>query len=980
MPDLTDLIRLRSHRRLQERKNPSGRYGLGCAGLISIMLAGAALFIAFGYSRATVDLPTVETIPSLLSPPDGILLQPTRIYDREAKVVLLELQNPAAADKKYLKLPDPNLPASDAFANPLIQTTLAATDPGFWKHPGATFAGLMPGGSPSIAQRIVSDTILVDEPASLRRKLREAILAVQLTHRFGREQVLEWYLNSANYGRLAYGADAAARLYLEKSASDLSLAEAALISGAAVDPLQNPFDTPQTALAMQKEVLLNVVSQRLEGWESAAQASQERVQLRTAEHPGQAMSLADLAPQADLAFLNLVIDQVETQIPRSRIYRGGLRIITSLDAALQSEVSCIARLQQDRLANVEAVNPAGEDCQGARLLPDLESGAALDNHSAQAVILDPQTGQVLAMHMGNQPDLETGSSGLILSEVEPALPTHPIAELGFPFIYLTTFTRGLSPASLVWNVPPAGQTESDADYSGPARLRMALVNDYLQPAEHLMGQVGRGTVWRTAGQFGLEAPQNPNEKTPAALSLFRPFDLLEIAHAYGALANAGVLAGHFSPLTPETSSAALPLEAVSFLRVEDLSGATWLDRTDAHTRPIVSSQLAYLVTHALSDEPARWKSLGHPNPLEIGRPAAAKLGTDPEGKGAWALGYTPDRVVAAWIGTELTPEQSPENALRLRDAAAGMYHAVMKTAVQELPAQSWPTPEGIVNLQVCDPGGMLPTPNCPNVVDEVFLAGNEPIQPERLFRSVQVNRETGRLATLFTPAEMIEELPYLSAPPEAAEWTQRMGMETPPDVYDTLTGAPIESPEAQISAPQMFSIVSGEVLITGTANGEDFLYYRLQVGSGLNPSSWLQIGDDQETPVRQGRLGVWDTRGLSGLYALELMVVAEDQSVSRSIVLVTVDNLPPVIQIVSPVDREEVQSSKRPEMVLLADVEDDLGIWQVEMFMDGILLAEFSQPPYSIYWKADAGEHTLRVTAVDQAGNQTATETAFTVR
>ena len=332
-----------------------------------------------------------------------------------------------------------------------------------------------------------------------------------------------------------------------------------------------------------------------------------------------------------------------------------------------------------------------------------------------------------------------------------------------------------------------------------------------------------------------------------------------------------------------------------------------------------------------------------------------------------------------WLGLPDGTRPHPEDAKVLVDASAGLYHAIMKTAHADLPVENWQAPEGVTTVRVCDPSGMLPTVYCPNVVDEIFLAGNEPLQNDRLFRSVPVNRETGRLATIFTPPDLVEDHPYLLAPPEAAAWAQQTGLETPPDLYDTLTGELPTLPGVQIDAPQLFATVSRQVELHGSAAGSDFSSYRVQVGKGLNPQEWTQIGEDVSSPVRDGVLAAWDTTGLSGLYAIELLVVRTDDSVQRAVTLVTVDNQPPEVEIVSPVQQEEISQATRPEMVLLADVEDDLETASVEIYLDGRSLASFRQPPYAILWTCLPGEHTLRVVAVDQAGNTSEESITFTV-
>jgi hypothetical protein len=216
-------------------------------------------------------------------------------------------------------------------------------------------------------------------------------------------------------------------------------------------------------------------------------------------------------------------------------------------------------------------------------------------------------------------------------------------------------------------------------------------------------------------------------------------------------------------------------------------------------------------------------------------------------------------------------------------------------------------------------------------------------------------------------------------PPEAAAWAREAGLDTPPEVYDTLAVTPAAQPDAQIASPAQFDVLHGKVQITGTAGGAGFDFYRVQAGKGLNPRGWVQIGEESSRAVNNSVLVEWDTSGLSGLYALELMVVREDQSVQRSVMLVTVDNQVPQVEIVSPVLHEEVSLEDRPTMVLLADVSDDLEIASVEVYLDDRQLAAFSRPPYAISWKGALGSHTLRVVAIDQAGNTSEATTTFTV-
>jgi hypothetical protein len=213
----------------------------------------------------------------------------------------------------------------------------------------------------------------------------------------------------------------------------------------------------------------------------------------------------------------------------------------------------------------------------------------------------------------------------------------------------------------------------------------------------------------------------------------------------------------------------------------------------------------------------------------------------------------------------------------------------MQLAMRDLPRDGWPVPEGVSVINVCDPSGLLPTSDCPNVVSEVFTSGNEPRQADTLFRAYYVNRETGYLATVFTPPQLVERRIYMIMPAEARQWAASAGIPLPPDAYDAIQPSPPD-PDVKISSPELFAEVSGQVRITGTASGDGFVSYRLQAGQGLNPQEWIQISEDSGTPVTDGLLAEWDTTGLSGLYTVQLVVIRADQIVETAVTQVTVGN------------------------------------------------------------------------------------------
>jgi hypothetical protein len=149
-----------------------------------------------------------------------------------------------------------------------------------------------------------------------------------------------------------------------------------------------------------------------------------------------------------------------------------------------------------------------------------------------------------------------------------------------------------------------------------------------------------------------------------------------------------------------------------------------------------------------------------------------------------------------------------------------------------------------------------------------------------------VNRETGLLATVFTLPQLIEERVYLVVPPDARSWADAAGLEVPPTSYDVIQ-SPLVNENVSITSPALFSEVSGNVQIDGTAAGDGFVSYRLLVGQGLNPQEWIQVAEGH-TPVMESVLAEWNTSGLSGLYAIQLQVLRSDQRVDTAIIQVTV--------------------------------------------------------------------------------------------
>jgi membrane peptidoglycan carboxypeptidase len=930
-PLQTTLLLRRRHAR-RPGPLPSPRLGIGLIGILLILLTLGFFGLAGIYAYLTADLPAPGQVKAYFDPQYGAFYHPTTLLDNTAEHTLLTLENPGIPPVYRALDPGEN----DHLSPRLTQITVSLLQPDFWQSPGFSFRHLTDPQPYTIAERLVDDLMLQGEGDGLRRALRMRLLAAQLISGYGRDQVLEWFLNEANFGHYAFGAGAAARLYLEQDASNLDLAGASLLIAILDAPALNPLDAPTAALERQRKVLLTLFESG-DLPESEYQAARtEKLEIRR--------ELVE-EDQVARAFTRQVLDELSDRLGQERLERGGLIIRTTLDYDLQVQLVCTLKAQLLRLESGDLSSPVPEDCSSARLLPTLNLLQAPEGSdwSGSAVLLDPQTGQLLAL------------VGDFTSEGESAaLGAYPVGTLLSPLAAVGLFAGGYSPASLVWDIPaslPHSLTEAlnpDGTFHGAERLRNALVNDHLAGLVGLMEQNGVASIWRRVEPLGV-AISTGSDALYGSVAL----NPLQIAQAYAPLANSGVQAGVDSNGV---------LHPALILEVE-AGGAVQEGFGSVQTQALLSPQLAYLAENLLSDEPARRSSLGYPNPLEIGRPAGAKVGQTAAGDDVWVAGFTPQRVAVVRLSRSAGEDQPRLDAL----LAAGVWHALMQTAMRDLPTLGWSQPAGISSVNVCNPSGLLPTANCPEVVSEVFLAGNEPTAPDDLYRKLQINRETGLLATVFTPAGLVEEHIYFNVPSEAREWAFAQGFEQPPTTYD-LVQAQTTIPGVSLTSPTMFAAVHGEVKVRGTAAIQDMQSYTVQVGQGMNPSRWEEIGQGGMA-INNGLLATWQTPLEDGLYAIRLVVVGKDMSVQITAVQVTVDNTTPQVRVTYPAAGTEISLSSSKTITLVAEVSDALGIQQVEWLLDGRSLGEKTAGPFTYRWTAHKGKHTLVVRATDLAGN-----------
>jgi membrane carboxypeptidase/penicillin-binding protein len=936
------------------------------------------------YADLQRGLPAIEMLGlSFAAAPEGFI-PPTRFFDRTGDEIVEELLHPLASERIWFPLPaDTN---SEVYRN-IVATTLAAQDESFWSNPGfewtQVWRHLRADGQSAdngisgmtISMQLAQYILQPVQDASIdvrSRFLRGVMLASRMTEAYTKEQILEWYLNSAYYGNLAYGIDAAALVYFGVHASDLTLAQAAMLAPLPSNPEINPFDSPQQARIRQLEILQDMLQGGLIRETDGHQAMQAALNLRDEAAIRAGLQTSGFNAYAWRQMLSIMGPQF--------MHRPGLRITTTLDLDLQLQIDCTARTH---LARMQGNDPAmvlealdGSNCVSAASIPPLRPGdVGLDHRirDASVVVIDPFSGEILSMFdtMGTLSNQDANS----LMADHP----HQLGSASYPFIYLTAFSRGLAPGTMVMDLPigSAARSEGDGvtslvdwqDFHGPVSMRVALAGSYGAAADRSLEAAGMGNVLRTTGQMGItlaDAHDSPYQQVLPVREA--EATLIDMTFAYSVIANNGSMVGvDFSDSPGEGDSGSV--NPVSILSVEDALGQR-IYQAEPVVRVVLSPQLAYLMADVLSDEVVRWDIYGQFNPLEIGRPAGVVIGTTDQSQDNWTVGFTPARAVGVWIGNR---DEAMVSVGEL-NGSAPLWNALMRYSVQDLPLQGWSMPPGLSEMEVCYPSGLLPTLYCPTVVNEVFIHGTEPTAYDHLYKPFRVNKETGNLATLFTPLELVEERVYMVPPPEALEWARQAGLEQPPQEYDSIYVQPEINPEVNITSLEPFMYASGELLIEGNAYPEGFLYYRLQYGMGINPTRWTQLDEDIHEEAQNGAMGTWNTEGLNGLYTLQLVVVLEGDRVETAAVPLTIDNQPPLVQLVTPQDEQVFSRTQDESVIIQAEASDETGLAQIAFYLDGRRISLIEAEPYSTVWDiVGIGEHTLFARAYDLAGNSAQT-------
>lgn len=623
------------------------------------------------------------TLPS----PDKIVRREgfsTKILDRNGKVLydifVDERRTPVESIDKipeYLK-----------------QATIAIEDRNFYEHQGfdptgyaralynIIFKRRLQGGS-TLTQQLVKNVLLTSE-RTITRKLKEFILTLQIEQRYSKDDILLLYLNEVPYGGTAYGVEAAAEIYFGKNVGDLNLVESAILAGLPQSPSRySPYSsTPDAYIARTEQVLRRM---REDGYISEEQETEAVQMLPNIEFQPRGANFK--APH----FVQYVQEILEERYGASAVEQGGLVVTTTLDLGLQEKAQQIV---SEEIKKVESLN--------------ITNGAA--------VVIDPQTGEILAM-VGSKDFNAEDYDGQVNVTTRPRQPGSAIK----PITYVTGLKEGYTASYLFMDVPtvfPGGIGQPDYEpknydgkYRGPVQLRYALANSLNIPAVKMLALVGVRDTLQTAYDLGINSLEPTNDTlNRVGLSLTLgggEVTLLELTGAYGAFVNGG----H-------------KVEPVSILKIEDSKGQVLEETKPEKGSQVLTPEEAFIIADILSDNNARSEVFGTNSLLNIpGEQVAVKTGTTNDQKDNWAVGGNANAVVGVWVGNNDNSEM--KSVASGVSGATPIWRRITIVSLEGKPKTTFEPPEGIVKIKVDAFSGYAAHDGFPER-EEYFIKGTEP--------------------------------------------------------------------------------------------------------------------------------------------------------------------------------------------------------------------------------------------------------------
>jgi len=633
--------------------------GIGAVSLLVLAAVAVAALWAFTiFPRSLPSVTALETLQPILG---------TKIYDDNDEP-LTELHV-----ERRIFVPLAQIPQS------LRDAVIATEDKRFYSHWGIDPIGVaraivqnyrrgrfVEGGS-TITQQLTKVLFLTPDK-SLERKLKEAVLALELERRYSKDRILEMYMNQVYFGHGAYGVEAAARTYFGKSVAELNVRESALIGGLPRAPSNySPFDRSEAAKRRREVVLRRMV-------EFGALKDDDAKRLAKTD-------LGLIPPERRRTtgqyFVDYVQQALEAKYGADLVFKGGLNVYTTLNPTMQ-------------LVAEQSLREGLKALQGRTAKPG-------ESPEGAVITVEPQTGYVKAI---------VGGTDFFRSEFNRAVQAKRQPGSAFkPFIYVAALEAGFTPASQIEDAPVSyavgsnGQTwkpeNYDRKFRGATTLQQAIEESVNIVTVKLQERVGISKTVQVARRLGISSRLDINLSLALGTS---DLSLLELTSAYSAFANQGVW-----------------MPPVTIRYVTDSQGKL-LEEHVPEGREAISPETAYVITNMLRGVVERGTGQGA---KALGRPVAAKTGTTNDYSNAWFIGFTPRLATGVWVGYD-RPRSLGKDETGSR-VAVPIWTAYMSKILGDSPKEDFPVPERVVSLLVDeDPNG-----TCARPVTMAFIKGTE---------------------------------------------------------------------------------------------------------------------------------------------------------------------------------------------------------------------------------------------------------------
>jgi 1A family penicillin-binding protein len=662
---------------LLKEKLPARSWGKKSLNFFLWMSAGFILAVVGVLAYFTKDLPSPEKLS------ERHITESTKILDRTGQVILYDIHG----EERRTNISFSQMPKC------IKEATIAAEDTGFYKHHGLDFKAIVRAilkdvkgqaktqGASTITQQLIKNSILSPQK-TFTRKIKEAILSLELEQKFGKDEILEMYLNEIPYGSNAYGIESASQTFFGKNAASLDLAECSLIAALPKAPTYySPFGTHTEDLKNRQEWILQRMAELGYVSDQEAKAASESDALKRVREIRNEI----LAPH----FVMFVKDWLVDKYGEESITQGGFKVITTLD------------YQKQQWAE-EAVSKGAE----SNLKKHNSSNAAM-------VSLDPKNGEILSM-VGSKDYFDKENDGNVNVTTRLRQPGSSFK----PFAYAVAFSKGYSPNTMLFDVKTNFKINNrdytpqnfNGSFNGPISMREALANSLNVPAVKTLYLAGVKETVEFAKSMGITTLSDYNQYGLALVLGGGGVTLLDETSAFGVFANDGIR-----------------IEPQAVLRIEDSNGKTIYEKPgDNRGKRVISSDIARTINDVLSDNGARTKIFGSHSSLYIdGYKVAAKSGTTQEFRDGWTLGYTPNVATGVWTGNN---DSSPTRMGEGVYTAGPIWNEYMRKVLATLPKEEFLPPPEIkkpdkmmlngkigeeVEVKIDEKTGLLAEDDCP---------------------------------------------------------------------------------------------------------------------------------------------------------------------------------------------------------------------------------------------------------------------------